>query len=390
MKKIIILSLILMVLSTINISAIENEDFNTDVFDELDLWIVVNMHVWSDINNENIETPWNLLTNIVSKTPLYDTSNNIIAYYVTLNDGSYIVVNANRDNPVVIEFGYSKGNLEILSEMNVVSLNESKNYYFAPGVYGQSTCKNNESSFRILSGEKTEDISIDNEAYLKASMGFSKLLNDYNEDTSSLLKKTKKIVEKEIIANDYRDFNIFPESGLPSTDCKDDDIPSISLTWGTTSEFENYASDHCGATSAFNMVLYYLNRVGMPVSSSNRVSTFKGLHNYIGNGPVLPMAYRNGIAAYVHNILGLSSPTVGSISSTWNNVITKTEEDIMTYYIVWPTILEAHYINGIGYRDYGNVSQRYVRVIDNWTNTTDRYYWFAVDLFQMGYVEITL
>jgi len=91
-----------------NTATIEQNFENTIQFDELDLWLTVGIHILSENKNDN--SPWDPSTYIVQYEPLYNLNKEIIAYYVTLSSGGYMVVNANKYNPIVLEFGYGKEN----------------------------------------------------------------------------------------------------------------------------------------------------------------------------------------------------------------------------------------------------------------------------------------
>lgn len=100
-------------------------------------------------------------------------------------------------------------------------------------------------------------------------------------------------------------YEIIDGSNLSSTDSHSfKNITGYSSpTWGTTYDFAgvNGASNHCGATAAFNVVNYYKTRYGRSslFYNSSRTSTFIKLHEKIGNGPVTFIGLTRGLKSYV-------------------------------------------------------------------------------------------
>ena len=116
-------------------------------FDELDLYITIGIHQ----KTEGIK-PFSVLPKEI--TPLYDLDGNIFAYYVVMDDGSYMVVNASRENPALLEFGSEGyGNVNQLAKAS----NDGKLVYCGAGNF-LTVKTNGKKSAQIYTNGKTEAI----------------------------------------------------------------------------------------------------------------------------------------------------------------------------------------------------------------------------------------
>lgn len=60
----------------------------------------------------------------------------------------------------------------------------------------------------------------------------------------------------------------------------------------------------------------------------------------------------------------------------------------MLYLLIWNG-LEAHYVNGVGYREYSS-GEKYVRIFDNWNKNINRYISYTAlgVTSEVGYCDI--
>lgn len=358
--------------------------FDEKIFDKLDLYLTIAIHEKSEGKKLSSVSPETII-------PLYDLYDNIFAYYVEMSDNTYMIVNANRDNPVLLEFG--EGTYE-----NLKDLAESKDYtgnivYFGAGSYVRAETAAEKNNGVYTDGKNKAKITKEAKTEINK---FYDLCETENSAKKNMLSKTKEILlESKTIVDDFYDSIIIFQFQLPSLAYLSDDIRFYrSFVYGTTGDFEiltaldgGTITNHCAATSAYNMVAYYRYCMGDTISSSERDSVFLHIHSYMGNGPVLPAAYHNRIEAYIENetdySIALSDP-----AETWAAYINEVQNDRMCFLcIINALLITGHFINGTGYRIYEDGSQ-YARVIDNWKNNSYRFYIFGEYLNQIGGVYI--
>ncbi len=189
---------------------------------------------------------------------------------------------------------------------------------------------------------------------------------------------------------DIDDYNIFTETGLPSRGHYADNLPdclSKGIKWGTTTEFDRYGKNHCASVSIFNIIQYYAHLLKSPdLNGHTRLDTFESIYNLAGKGPTIPVSYRS---AFVNSIIPHYKAYAGGRAVSWDNYVAAIRDQRMVYLVLWPSLFNAHYVNGIGFREYYS-GEKYVRIVDNWRKTTDRYYrWDASICRFMGFVYIS-
>lgn len=358
----------------------KSANFN-EAFDETDILVSVALHVRCEPVIDKSVRPAEII-------PLYNLSNEIIAYDVTMSDGSYLIVNANRDNPMIIEFADSRIQTDNSGE---------RKYYLAPGI--------------ILEKEPgdAQEMRIANTQYkvlsqsaelLELQTAFSSVLNTSNEvlakQHSALKNQVENYVQntKGTDKDKDKDKNVYDFlislADMPKDDYEEDLIPSIESIkpFGTTSEFDGVdgADDHCAATSAFNMVLYYRYIMDDPIDDSDREKVFTEIHKYVKNGPVLPPQYRSRIESYIEEKTTYKI-TVENIRDKWDKYKKEIEDDHMTVMCVWPSLLSAHMINGVGTRVYSS-GTNYCVVLNNWWSQSMVYTVFGESLYDLSKIHI--
>jgi len=303
-----------------------------------------------------------------------------------------MIVNANRDNPVLLEFG--EGTYE-----NLIELAEHKDYvgnimYLGAGSFLRAENVTEKTKNIYSDGINKEKITKESEIQINEFYNFCK---KENKQKKKILSETKVLLSSSLEdqQNAFFDSIIIGTSSLPSLVFLSDNIVNYSSPlYGVTYEFQGLTAlnggsiaNHCAATSAFNMLAYYRYCMGDPIPYSERESIFLSIHSYMGNGPVTPAAYHNRIEAYIENETDYSI-TLSDPAETWVAYINEVQNDRMCFLcIVNVLLLTGHFINGIGYRIYEDGSQ-YARVIDNWNYVTTKYYIFGQYLNQIGGVYI--
>ena len=115
------------------------------------------------------------------------------------------------------------------------------------------------------------------------------------------------------------------------------------------------------------------------------------VHSYMKNDTFTPSQYNQRINSYIENETNYSILLFDPLE-TWEDYKVEVRTNRMCFMCVIPiNVFEAHYINGMGYREYYNGS-KYARVYDHWQHddgmNLHRFYIFGEGLFQIGGVVI--
>lgn len=355
-------------------SITKSAKFN-DAFDETDILVSVALHIRCEPMLDKSVRPAEI-------TPLYDLSDEIIAYDVTMSDGSYLIVNANKDNPMIIEFAKSRIQIDKSNKMK---------YYLAPGTILEKESEDAQ-EMKIVNTEYK--LSSKSAELLELQTTFNNVLNSPNEvlamQHSTAKKQLMNYVQntKDKEKNEY-DF-LISEADLPDGTYEEDLIPFIESIkpFGKMADFENVprVHDHCAATSAFNMVLYYRYIMGDPIAENDRVTVFTDIHRYVLSGPVAPAQYRSRLTNYIEEETSYNID-VANLSKTWANYKNEIVSDRMTVMCVWPTLFSAHMINGVGTREYSS-GTNYCVVLNNWWAYSMVYTVFDTELYNLSKIHI--
>lgn len=365
--------------------------------DYLDIWLIVGNQIICETNNEGCN--WNEKTRIVKVTPLFDLNSSVIAYYVVLSDGGYMVINNSSANPVVLEYSYS---IDVLKESSDYD-NPIESYcYLSPGIFVNQQEAMTRSAMKSL-GYKQEISYNDAE---QISNSFISEISIPNEEKKDQLEAFRRYAQEKIVrgsGDPDADYGFFYTSGLPTSSTTGNDwIPfSRSLNhYGTTGEFAGllalytifgnpvYVQNHCASVSAFNMLYYYRYIMNDLLPLANRTSIYLTLHSYIRNGPVVPNDYGSRFASYIDNETNYTYDFHRYTIASWSNYVNTISADLMAFIVAWPSPLDSHTFNGIGYITY-STSEKYCRVVDGWNNSPDRFYLWSSNLYALGYIEIS-
>lgn len=369
---------------TVSYESIGTEGAFTDQFSEIDVIVAVACHVKTFYDSE--------YPSIQLIEPLYNLLDEVIAYKVYMTDDSYIVVNANKANPVIIEF--SDPGMTYGDQVSTLSSKDLK-YYLAPSV--------------ILDQQEIYSLELDiskysnnckEESFKSLEKAFSRLLNTPNADLAvrhdTILQMLNDSINKgERQAKSDKDKEKDPYSFLIGyLDMPNDEtfrykylrgVRDIT-NWGTTSEFDNLASNHCAATSAFNVTHYFRTRFADPIEDDERLTVFNNSHAYIGNGPVTPSQYRTRYLNYINNGTSYSASILNPYDS-WANYKDNIQDGYVVLMCVWPELFSAHMINGVGYLEFP--SGNYCAVLDNWNSSGLAYTLFGEELYDMFCIKLT-
>ena len=353
-------------------------------FCELDIVAAAVIHVKTVYTNEDFP-------GVFAIEPLYNLSNDVVAHKLYMTDNSYIVINAKKENPVVIEF--SDPGVVSSRDLDRLML-QNRRYYVAPGIIFDE-----KDIFGYGVNEQVESFGSFNDIQ-EMEFAFNKMLSTPNEKLTALhneaLQFLTNYVDNELIRGNTKNSSIqelydflVDEYDLPIWESYYykylRGVENIT-NWGTTGEFSDLANNHCAATSAFNVTHYYRTRFGDPIVNSDRLSVFEEIHSFICDGPVTPLEYRARYRSYV-SVETSYNVSIVAPAFTWANYKSYIHDGYVVLMCVWPELLSAHMINGVGYREYP--SGNYCAVLDNWNSSGMVYTLFGEELFSMFCIKLT-
>lgn len=351
------------------------------VFSEEDIIVAVARHVKGEYDINSSPTP-------LSTQPLYNLSDSVIAYKVYMTDGSYIVVNANKDNPVIIEFSDPK--MVSADSLRTLSTNK-RQYYLAPGIIAE---KSDTKKTEVMIENVKYNLDEDTEQIKTIETAFASMLNTPNPKLAaqheiglSLLNQYKSssgILPCSDSVEDAFSF-LISVSELPEDSYTKNNLYGLNMvfTWGTTGEFGSLPNvdNHCAATSAFNVALYFGLINNNSVGLGPRDRKFIQIHGYMGNGPVLPGEYRTRFKYFIEEETEYDA-VVRNPTNTWANYKQHIDTGYMNIMCLLPALNMGHMVNGVGYREYSSGSN-YCKIKNNWDA-----YGYVYTLFGTSLVDL--
>ena len=137
------------------------------------------------------------------------------------------------------------------------------------------------------------------------------------------MKKGVSISKKKSIPLIGGSYDFVDYVDMPSGTYTDDNIDYYGTDWAVMEDYDNIAEDHCGATTATNIALYYANLGHTNLKKNNSVDdTFVDLHSRIGDGPAPFIA--SDLKAYASD---RGYTMTSSLVSTYNGLKTATQND---------------------------------------------------------------
>ena len=281
---------------------------------------VVSAEVNECISNADINliTAQHVLTNYgtdvspLNIIPLYDIEDNLIAYNVNLDNGAYLIINSNKNNPIITEFG----------ETQYISPSNSKQYYINPLIVESDLNSLNDSKIRTSSEN-------DNPFYNFLKSNNSNKKTEYENLKEKIYSNTSynltSSMTKEVDNDDY-DFFLYSADLKPTaySETYINYANSLVAKWKNMTTFAtlNDVHDHCAATSAYNLIYYYkyINNDTLPITTSEIHQLFLDIHDYIGNGPVIPLQFRNRLKDYLEDETDYNYTISASASAIWSRI----------------------------------------------------------------------
>lgn len=348
MKRIIYLLLIIITFASMSIPSVASSRIPKDI-DSIDAVIAAYYYAGSLEENDDYATT------VYNVVPLYDISSSIRAYYVTFSSDIYAVISNNIDNPQALEFG--KGCNEKIEEF-IKENPEEKIVY------------NNPVNINKLSDAKALSL-ITPKEYFDIDY-YYRDLNKKNTALAECVKSTKKeIMNCNYIKDANADYGFLASSALQSGKYVSDTIRSAgTVDWAITGDYNDIASDHCGATAVTNLALYFAKNGKTNLKLKTKRDTFIAVHKFVGNGP------KTTIADEAKKYFSDRGYTLNYNTETAKkqNIKTATTNERPCGILLTNKINDWHWVISVGWREYTSSGDFYVRIVNGWDNTIDRYY----------------
>lgn len=139
-------------------------------------------------------------------------------------------------------------------------------------------------------------------------------------------------------------------------------LSDIDLEWATTYDFMGRAKDHCGTICAMNLALWLLQQY-----NPHKELLFRLFYRCIKNGPTL--STRGMKKGFKVMGIPLKEQKIRSYEQLKNAIAEGQPVTILlsSHGLHW------HWVMAVGWREFPN-GERYLRIVDNWRPTSERYY----------------
>lgn len=324
----------------------------TNSIEEIDALLVAASILNSpDAENDILASENTTLNDIL---PLYSGCGEIVAYYVSFAPTGYAVVNNNRSNPAVIEFG--EGGHPLIEDILSVENNPYIIYNNPTEVFSANS----------LDAEVQEMANQANSADLYS---YYPALKEENALAAARLDQLKQMLVPENSVYGSGGYGFIDLGNMPSGSYSSDTITKASTTdWATTGEFSEIAKNHCAATAVTNFALYFANRGHSNLKIDTVYKTFEAVHKIVGNGPVMTIA-DEAKDYFSDRGYTLKTSSVG----TFSGIITAVTNERPSGILLANGIVDWHWVICVGYRAYSS-GDNYMRIVDGWNDTIDRFY----------------
>lgn len=146
------------------------------------------------------------------------------------------------------------------------------------------------------------------------------------------------------------------------------DFPNIS--WATSSKFSDRAKNHCAATAVTNLSIFYANKGYKNLFVDGDIyKTFMSVYSYIGNGP------RIIIANDIKKIFKKRGYDIDILyCRKFEDIKNSIDKNRPVLLLLADKLFSWHWVMGLGY--YESDKNKYVRIVDGWSNSSDKFYKF--------------
>lgn len=324
--------------------------------DPLDVIVAGAIHLSSEIDEEDMLSDEAYPKEII---PLHDFEGSVIAYYITFTSDSYAVVNNNRLNPTVLEFGEGENPFirEILDTAThpFIVYNDPFDV-FNKNIFERSTVYEGEELIENHPDLLEEDL---------VAIEFHSQVRDL------LVEANEANPQVNFVRGKDSNWGFVTASGLPSGTYTSKTLKNLPANFAVMSSFSNNTTkNHCGATAVTNLALIFGQRSGNSklIVNGKINDTFRTIHpKYVKNGPITTIADKAKDYFKARGVSTLKSTSVGTVSGYRNQIDKERPVGVLLQ-----KGSEAHWVVGVGYRKYGSTT--YFRIVTGWANSTNRYY----------------
>lgn len=332
--------------------------------------IILSAHYFLKTDNSD-ETFWKENDSISEVIPLYNQVDDIVAYYVKLEQGGYVVINNNSKNPAAIEFGKNDNPLirEILdndSDPHIIYSHPLR----VCNIDGESPVRRNES------------LAQETELY-----DYYPELQQENIALSTIIADCKKELLKKgslTIPFGDGDYGFIPEDEMPTGHYEGQCINCDNVNWVVYDDFNDIANNHCAAVAVTNMALYFAEQGYSNLYQGSNRLTFVDVHNILGNGPVGLVGFSGGADEYFSNC-GYTLQSNGV--EGFDGLVTAVKKGRPVAILLADGIFEWHWILGVGWRSYDTVGGDYIQIMNGWNRDVDRFYRESSGSLVMGRLQ---
>jgi len=139
-------------------------------------------------------------------------------------------------------------------------------------------------------------------------------------------------------------------------------LPDLDLEWATTYEFKGRAKDHCGTICAVNLALWLLRQY-----KPHKEMLFRLFYHYIKKGPTLST---RGLKKAFKTI---GFPLQRQRIKSYEQLKIAINQGKPVCILLSTQGFHWHWVMAVGWREFPN-GERYLRIVDNWRPTSERYY----------------
>lgn len=164
------------------------------------------------------------------------------------------------------------------------------------------------------------------------------------------------------------DYGFIEWDDMPSGGYSEKRLPVSGVQWVQMNDYNDIAHDHCGATAATNLAMYFSNQGYFDLEKGSARDTFIAVHNIVGNGPIFELSEK--VDKYFSSCgYNLSCSSVAVLD---------TLKDALDYdhpcdLLLADSIIAWHWILAFGYRDYYS-GDFYIQIMDEWNKNIKRFY----------------
>lgn len=160
---------------------------------------------------------------------------------------------------------------------------------------------------------------------------------------------------------------------MPSGEYSFGNLKYTNTSWAATKDYKHMAKNHCGAVFVTNLVLYFAS-IGYSnlIVDKSKDNTFAAVHRIVGNGPVITVA-RKAKEYFYERGYTLEYSRVVSLEDIKEAISDNQPLGVL----LTNGIFSWHWIMVVGWRQYksiGDSEENYLRIVDSWNQTADRFF----------------